>query len=132
MSRKHAPMERDKWTVYYRHTIEPVARRIAGSIIEDARALEGPVVWITGNSYMPPGRSIIEAEQVWQSRMNDDGEAYAALWEEVERHLSDGNVILECPEWDNALYAVDLARWQYREDGESSDDLNGEWEEITS
>ena len=36
---------------------------------------------------------------------------------------------MECPEYDNALYVVDLTRWQHREEDEieDTDSLNGEW-----
>ena len=40
---------------------------------------------------------------------------FAWLVELVEGHLSDASVALECPEYDNALYAVDLARFEYDE-----------------
>jgi hypothetical protein len=105
------------------------ARKVADAIIEDARTVHGPVVWITGNSYMPPMRSITAAETVWQAVNNDDGELWASFTELVESYLQKADVALECPEWDNALYAVDLRRWAYREDP-TGDDLNDEWEPV--
>jgi len=113
-------------------TMHDYAWLVADSIIQEARTLEGPVVWITGNSYMPPLRSIDLAEMVYQADNNDDGELFASFAELVESHLSDANVMLECPEYDNALYAVDLNRWQYRDDDSPVDDINDEWERIES
>lgn len=111
--------------------VRGIAGRIAGSLIEDARNVHGPVVWVTGNSYMPAFRSFDEAERVWQAEANADGELFAFLVEEVERHLSAAYVALEQPEYDNALYVVDLKRWQYREDVPAdSFDLNDEWEPV--
>jgi hypothetical protein len=123
-------LERDRWSVYYRHTIEPVAKRIADSLIADARQCDGPVVFVTGNSYMPPGRSFTEAEHVCQSSMNDEGEAYESLWERIQGYLQDANVYLGSPEYDNCLYVVDMNRWEYTEDS-AGDDLSDEWKEIT-
>lgn len=111
-------------------TVRRYAQYIAESIAEDARSNPGPVVWVTGNSYFPAFRSFSLAERVWDAENNDDGELFAFLVEETERLLSDMNVALESPEYDNALYAVDLSRWQYRDDTEEADDLDDEWEPI--
>ena len=110
--------------------VRRIAREIADSIIEDARTEPGPVVWITGNAYVPPLRSIPQAEYVWQAENNEDGELFAWLTEMVEDHLSAASVLLECPDYDNALYAVDLRRWQYRDTDEPVEDLNEEWEPV--
>lgn len=110
-------------------TVRGLAREIADSIISDARTLHGPVVWVTGNSYVPPMRSFPQAETVWQSEENNDGELFAFLVEEVERHLDEANVYLTSPDYDNALYAVDTNRWEYDEDA-TGDDLNDEWRPI--
>lgn len=107
--------------------VRGIAGRLAGSIIADARASDQPVVWITGNSYMPPLRSFTEAERVWNAANNEDGELFAFLVEELERHLNAADVLMESPDCDNALYAVDMRRWQYVED-HAGDDLNDEWE----
>ncbi len=110
--------------------VRGIAGRIAGSIIADARNLHGPVVWITGNSHMPPLRAITEAERVWNAE-NNDGELFAFLVEEIERHLAAADVLLECPEYDNALFAVDLRRWKFRDDLTGIvDDMNLEWEPV--
>jgi hypothetical protein len=109
-------------------TVREYAETVADSIIEEARTEPGPVVWITGNSYMPPLRSITLAERVYQADNNDDGELWAWFTEMVEGRLQAADVAMECPDYDNALYAVDLRRWQYREDTDYSDDLNDEWE----
>jgi hypothetical protein len=108
------------------------ARQVADSIIESARASGAdPIAWVTGNAYMPPLRSFTLAERVYQDGMNHDGEAFAYLTELVEEYLSDAHVYLDCPEYDNALYAVDLARFEYTEtpDGES---LQDDWRPVTT
>lgn len=111
-------------------TVRKIARRIADSLIANARSLHGPVVWVTGNAYMPPFRDLGEAERVWNADNNRDGGLFAFLVETVEDHLSAASLALESPEWDNALYVVDLARWQYREDADDAEDLNDEWEPV--
>jgi len=113
--------------------VREIAREIADDIISDARTVHGPVVWITGNSYMPPMRSIPAAESVWDAENNRDGELFAWLVEMVEAHLTEAGVLLEAPDYDNALYAVDLKRWQYKDDAEAeaADDLNDQWEPRT-
>lgn len=121
--------------------VRGIAGRIAGALISDARNNPGPVVWVTGNSYMPPFRSFDEAERVWNAEANADGELFAFLVELVEDHLNRASVILESPDWDNALYVVDLKRWQYIDDttiqGEKRHnpdydewDINSEWEPV--
>jgi len=105
--------------------IEGYARQIADSIIESARTSgDDPIAWVTGNSYMPPLRSFTLAEIVWQGDL--DGDLFAWLVELIENHLSDASVALECPDYDNAVYAVDLARFEYVEDADG-DTLQSEW-----
>lgn len=113
--------------------VRKLAIELADEITQDARTVHGPVVWITGNAYMPPLRDLAQAEIVWQAENNRDGELWAWFVEMVEGTLRDNDVALECPDYDNALYAVDLQRWQYREDTETTDaeDLNDEWEPRT-
>ena len=114
--------------------VREIANDIATSIIEDARTVHGPVVWVTGNSYVPAFRSFDMAERVWNADNNHGGELFAFLVELVEQRLKDNHVLMECPEYDNALYAVDLNRWQYRDlytgngDYTGTDDINDEWE----
>jgi hypothetical protein len=107
--------------------IRRIAAGIAESITEDARSSgPDPIAWVTGNHYMPSLRSFDAAERVWQHPANDDGEAFAYLAEVLEGLLSDADVALEAPDWDNSLYAVDLHRFEYAEypDGE---DLQDDW-----
>jgi hypothetical protein len=117
-------------------TVRQYAREIADEIISAARTSgDDPIAWVTGNAYMPPLRSFTQAEQVWQ--MYSDAEtaaeyeaaadAWELLVELVESHVEDANVTLECPEYDNSLYAVDLNRFEYREsDALYSEDAHGE------
>lgn len=114
-------------------TVRELARELADSIISDARTVHGPVVWLTGNAYMPPMRSFPAAERVYQADNNRDGELFAWFAEMVEDRLRDAHVAMECPDYDNALYAVDLNRWQYRDydPRELVEDINDEWEPKT-
>jgi hypothetical protein len=103
------------------------AKQLASEITADARNTEGPVVWVTGNSYMPPMRSFSAAEEVYQ--LADWG-----LWElfcdTVDSELSNADVYMASPDYDNALYIVDLKRWEYTETPNpyfNADDLNSEW-----
>lgn len=110
-------------------TIEDYARQIADEITAMARVSgDDPIMWVTGNNYMPPMRSFTLAERIWQDE-GTDGEDFAYLCEEVERILGENNVALECPEYDNALYAVDLARFEYVEDS-NGDTLQSEWRKL--
>lgn len=95
--------------------VRALAIEVADAITQAARTEAGPVVWITSNSYVPPLRSVTQAEYVWNAANNDDGELWAWFAEMVEGTLSDNEVALECPDYDNALYAVDLQRWEYRD-----------------
>lgn len=124
-------------------TIRNYARTIAADLIEDARLSDEPVVFVTGNAYVPAFRSFSLAEEVWQNDMDAADDAsdgnFPWLVELVEDELSRAEVALEAPDYDNSLYVVDLKRWQYRDPTFSnpnfpsvpddySDDLNDEWE----
>lgn len=109
-----------------------VADHVADDIIAAARESAEPVVFVTGNAYMPPHRSFPEAEALWQS--DDTGAAFELFIEALEARLELANVYLGCPDYDNALYAVDLARWQHIDDDPEladAEDLNDEWEPIS-
>lgn len=109
--------------------VTAIAREIADSMIEDARASVTPVAWVTGNSYMPPLRSYEAAETVWQAENNGDGELWELLVETLEDNLNAASVYLTSPDYDNALYVVDENRWQWAEN-EGAEDLNDEWEPV--
>ena len=108
--------------------IETAAREIADQITDAARnSGTDPIAWVTGNAMMPPLRWFTAAEAIWQE--DTDGEAFEYLTETVERYLGEAHVALECPDYDNALYAVDLARFEYveSEDGET---LQSDWHPV--
>jgi len=112
--------------------LHAATEQLASLLVRDviaiiARTSDEPVAWLTGNHYMPPLRDIGEAETVYQSDM--DGTVWEGFMEALDRKLSEANVLMECPEYDNALYVVDLTRWQHREEDEieDTDSLNGEW-----
>jgi hypothetical protein len=112
--------------------IKDYARQIANDIIDAARSSgTDPIAWVTGNSYMPPMRDFSLAEEVWQDVANADGELFAMLVERVETYVDAAGVALESPEWDNALYAVDLRRFEYVE-SENGDNLRDDWRPVES
>ena len=112
--------------------LDEIAQSIADEIIESARLSgDDPIAWVTGNSYFPALRSFTQAETIWQSGENADGELFNTLTEKIEKILADENVALESPEWDNALYAVDLTRFEYAEDS-YGDTLQSEWRMYNS
>lgn len=121
---------------------EAMADKVASMAVTDASqaidyARQGdsdPIVWITGNSYMPPLRAFGQAETVWQM---DDHDMWEVYFKTFVAELDKANVYLGCPDYDNALYVVDLDRWQYRwqyvNDGDEwAKTLQEEWEPITS
>ena len=107
--------------------IEAAATEIAESVTEAARGSgSDPIAWVTGNAFMPPLRSFAAAERIWQD--SPDGEGFARLDELVEAKLGEAGVALECPDYDNALYAVDLRRFEYVEDPGDHETLQQDWQ----
>lgn len=91
-----------------------------------ARESETAITFITGNSYMPPLRSLEDAERVYQA--DTDGDIWHIFYEAVDQTLDNEQILMQCPEHDNALYVVDLTRWEYDEDAEEeSEDENDLW-----
>lgn len=97
------------------YTIAPVAKNSGDVAIE----------WLTGNSYVPPLRSLDECERVWQ--IDADGALWEAMTEAIESRLIELRVEMAAPEYDNALYVVDLERFEYDEDADNGDDLASGW-----
>jgi len=107
--------------------LEDAAGQIADEITRAARGSgDDPVAWVTGNAFMPPLRSFTAAEQVWQA--DEDGGAFAILAELVEAKMAEREIALECPEYDNALYAVDLRRFEYVDDPGDHETLQQDWQ----
>jgi hypothetical protein len=110
--------------------VRRLARDVADQIIVAARTSGAdPIAWVTSNAMMPPLRWFARAEHVWQAGNNGDGELWAWFAELVEQHVADANVALECPEWDNQLYAVDLARFEFTESADGKT-LQDDWQPI--
>lgn len=89
----------------------------------------GPIVWLTGNAMMPPLRELDACERVWHLP-GEDGTFWEVLMDAIESKLAELNVAMEAPEYDNALYVVDLERWEYVPEEERDEDantLNEEW-----
>lgn len=103
-------------------------------IVPAVKERPGPIVWITGNSYMPPLRDLPDAERLWELSNTTSGEFAAEIWElfveALERRLDELNVYMGAPEHDNALFGVDLARWERNEGYPEGDDLADCWTPI--
>ena len=109
--------------------IEDIAKSIADDMIGSARDSVTPVCFVTGNSYVPSLRSYPQAETVWQATYDGtDPDLFSYLYETVEAYLEEADVYLGEPEYDNALYVVDLRRFQAIEDLDNAETLDGEWE----
>lgn len=83
-----------------------------------------PVVWLTGNSMVPPLRELTWAGVVWNL---DLPELWEAFCEGVESRLNELNVHMAAPDYDNALYVVDLSRFEYVDEPDAADSLQDEW-----
>lgn len=111
--------------------ITNAVREIAEDMIRTARAAptNEPVQFVTGNSFMPPLRSYEAAEAVWRYDGSHDTFHFEELVEQLEQTLMREYVLLDVPDYDNALYVVDLARFEYVEDADG-DSLQDEWRPI--
>jgi hypothetical protein len=112
-----------------RDVIQPMLRDDDGS----PHPTEGAVVWITSNRYMPPWRDLEDVEAIWQAEGNEDGYC-SHLIERIEEVCGNQlGLFIATPDYDNALYAVDLKVWEYIDpDDQEHDpsDLNDEWRRI--
>jgi hypothetical protein len=108
------------------HVIAPIAKDPANT---------NAVTWITGNRYMPPIRDLAEAERLWVALDTDTdmgGELWGLFMEAIEQRLTELDVLMDAPEYDNALYVVDTSRWERKDanDEDVGDDMNDEWRAI--
>lgn len=104
---------------------------VSEDIIRAARESgEQTVVFVTGNSYYPALRSYPEMEAIWQRSAGEFMEAAEA----VVRAVEDANVYLGVPDYDNALYAVDLERFELIDPDDpqngNTDFLDCEWRKV--
>lgn len=113
--------------------IDILTSEVAAEIIDAARnSGNDPIAWVTGNAMMPPARSFSAMKEIWQEDYNRDEPVFDWVWEEIERKVAAAGVYVGCPEFDNALFAVDLNRWQFRDDDnfDGGDTLQDEWSKI--
>lgn len=97
-----------------------------------ARDSSKPVVWLTSNRYMPPLRDLSEAESIWQACGDlHTVDVWPTFVESLEAQLDKENVLMDTPEHDNMLYVVDLARWEFIENGDS-DLMHGDGDENSA
>lgn len=108
-----------------------VAFLVSREVIEATRSRSEheAIQWLTGNAYFPPLRSLPEAERIWET---NDADAWEAFVETFERALDDASIYMACPEYDNAIYLVDMGVWEPVPEDERTDDdtLSGEWRRI--
>lgn len=102
------------------YLIEPEVRGQARQADSD------PIVWLTGNSMMPPLREYANGNDIWHAAQQEG--VWTAYAEALEKRLDELEISMQCPDYDNALYAVDLRRWQYRDESEDAENLQDEWE----
>lgn len=111
--------------------IDLVTSEVASAIIFAARnSGNDPIAWVTGNSMMPPARNFSVMEEIWQADYNRTEPVFDWVWEEVERKVEEANVYLACPDYDNALYAVDTARFEFIPGDFYAESLQDEWRPI--
>lgn len=113
---------------------EIAAREDAARVIEAVRASgkDSPIIWLTSNAYFPPLREIGSADKFYSGSFWNPSQAWEVYVETFNSEVERANVLVDAPEWDNALYGVDLTIWRYREDieEEDCDELGQEWERI--
>lgn len=110
-----------------RHNVTQYARLVARDVIAPvARESNEPVAWLTGNSMIPPLRQVDSANVIWREDIT--GEMWETFVEAIESALDEQQIYMAAPEYDNALYVVDLKRWEHMDDVDAFD-LNTEWKE---
>lgn len=109
------------------------AEKDAATIITFVReaGADEPIVWITGNGYMPPLREIGSANSFYSGSFWNPSYAWESYVETFEETLERADIYLGCPEYDNSLYCVDRRVWQFRDiDEDEAETLSDEWERI--
>lgn len=109
----------------------------AGLVVRDviapvARESEHPIEWLTSNRYMPAIRDLDRMDDFYTAI--EDGHVFAKMahdvWvmlvEAIESECEKQQIFMASPEWDNALYVVDLKRWELSEN-EDGDNMNDDW-----
>jgi hypothetical protein len=108
------------------HDVSQLAFLVARDVIAPAARDSGnePVVFITGNSMMPPLREVDSIERLWTL---DDADIFTDFMDALERALDERQIYMQSPEDDNSLYVVDLARWEFIEDSGDDGSLSDCW-----
>jgi hypothetical protein len=126
--------EADKIREQLRNTAQQYARLLARDLIAPAARNSGDtaVVFITGNRYMPPLREVESCDVIYDAQDVDDM-VWELFVEQLESQLDTEHVYMAQPEYDNALYVVDLKRFEHYDDEDDpgiGDMLNDEWKPI--
>jgi hypothetical protein len=119
------------WLTLY---VARCAREDAAEVVSLVRSEDGPIVWLTSNRYMPPLREIGRADQFYSGSFWNPSYLWSTYAETFEHVLEREDIHFDCPEHDNALYAVDLRRWQYADENGSpdthEDSMESEWRPV--
>lgn len=118
---------------------EIAAAEDAAEAILIARQSSEPVAFITGNSHMPPLRAFGSAERFWHADEDlvelhmDEPSIFQCYSDRFETCLDLAAVYLDCPEHDNALYVVDLQRFQPvdPEHSPESESMQDDWRPVS-
>ena len=112
---------------------EQAARQDAQAAIVIARAApaDEPVQFITGNAFMPPLRAFGAAEDYWQAA-TVELDVWSIYAESFEDECENEDVELACPDYDNVLYVVDTARFEYVDEDDSAETLSAQWRYIVA
>lgn len=124
MTGAEQPIFRPAQRAEHPDAIDVAVAAISERFTADARSLNGPAVFVTGNSMYPALRLVPEAESIWRY---EDGEAWddfvLALEDSLERagvHMGTGP--------DGSVYVVDLKRWEAVDDLADQPTLDDEWQ----
>lgn len=105
---------------------QQAAKLIARDVIAPvARESKTPVAELTGNSYMPPIRSLSDVETIYQA--DENGDVWEIFYEALEHALDEEGIKMGCPDYDNALYVVDTRRWAISTGVQQNDSDPNQW-----
>jgi len=94
-----------------------------------------PIVWLTSNRYYPAIRDLDKMDDIYKETSRDCGHVFQAMsnniWmaliEQINRELDQAHILMDGPEWDNALYGVDLTRFTRIDDPDQAETMSDEW-----
>lgn len=110
-------------------SVDDIASAIADDMMHQARASkeDEPVVFVTGNACFPAMRSFPDAERVYMSMDNEDGELWSYLMTEVDDKLENAMVFHEVGP-DGSMYVVDLLRFRFIDYDDTAETISAQWQ----